>query len=65
MSGSGKVSWQIGVEQLEDALGSIEVPQRMLTEITQACSCRQRVPGQVLRGQGEEDLAAVGRRKQA
>ena len=61
----GEVGRQVGMEQLEDPLGSIEVAQRMLAEVAQAGSWRERVPGEILRGQREEHLAAMARGQQA
>ena len=49
------------MEQLEDPLGSVEVTQRMLAQVAQAGSGRKRIAGEVLRGQGEEYLTAMGR----
>ena len=53
------------MKQLEDPLRSVEIAQRMLTEVAQAGSCRQGIASQVLRRQGEEHLATVGGGQQA
>src|SRR5215203_1274393 len=52
------------MEQLEDALGSVEIAQRMLTQITQAGSRRETVPSKILSCQGQQHLSAMARRKQ-
>ena len=44
----GKSAGQVGMQQLEDPLRSVEIAQRMLAEVAQAGSWRQRVPGKVL-----------------
>ena len=53
------------MQQLEDPLGSVEIAQRVLAEIAQAGSGRERVPGEILRGQGEDHLSTMSRREQA
>jgi hypothetical protein len=59
-----EVGRQTGMEQLEDPLGSVQIAQRMFTEVAQSGSWRQCVPGKILGGEREEDLTAVRRRQQ-
>jgi hypothetical protein len=47
------------MEQLKDPLGSVEITERMLAKIAQACSFRERVQSEVLGDQGKEYLSAV------
>ena len=60
-----EVRRQVGVQELEDPLRPVEIAQGMLAQITQARSCRERVPSEILRGQGEEHLTAVSSGQQA
>ena len=53
------------MQEVKDPLGSVEVAQGVLTEVAQTGSWRERVSSQILGGQGEEHLTAVGRSQQA
>jgi hypothetical protein len=53
------------MQQLEDALGAVEIAQRMLPQVPQARVRREHVTGEILRGQGENHLATVSRCEQA
>ena len=53
------------MKQLEDVLRSVEIAQRVLTEVAQARTQRQGIVSQVLRHLGEEHLTTVGSGHQA
>ena len=71
MGGSGRqradrreVGRQIGMEELKDVLGAMEIAQGMLTQITQAHPMRQCVAGEIMGGEGEQHLSPMGGRQQ-
>ena len=60
-----EVGSQVRVKQLEDVLRSVEITQRVFTEVAQARTRGQGIASQVLRHQCEEDLTTVGSGHQA
>ena len=53
------------MQQLEDPLGSVQVTERMLAEVSQASSRRESISGKILRGQGKKHLPTMPRIQQA
>jgi hypothetical protein len=61
----GEIRREIGSDNLEDALGAVEVAEAALAQIAQRYAVRKVVADQFLRGEGEKHLAAVGGGEQA
>src|SRR5262245_10522897 len=53
------------MEELEDALGAVQVTQGVFPKIAQVCSSGQRVAGKLLCGEGQQHLPAMGSSQQA